>query len=185
MTKEMKITRSQIWADGGGWSNISHRKRFTSLFVASGVYGRTLSWRRTIPADNIPRRFCWIKESNYSMHSTFGRRHDCFRYVYGLTMRSELTSAMCDDWRVYKRHCATHLRKASSDSHCAVVLISRPIESWKKHSPRIYTFPTSISYIMLIRLEWGQILQAIQLSWSVSLSITVVLQKVDIRTEFC
>ena len=34
------------------------------------------------------------KKSNYSTHSTFGGRLDCFRYVYGLTTRLELTRAM-------------------------------------------------------------------------------------------
>ena len=41
-----------------------------------------------------------------------------FRHVYGLTTRSELTTAMCRDRREFCRHCATHLRKVSSDSHC-------------------------------------------------------------------
>ena len=81
---KMKITESQVQADDGEWSNNSHRKRFRSLFVAAAVWGRALSWRRTIPEDNIPRHFSEIKESNYSTHSTFGRRHYCFRHVYVL-----------------------------------------------------------------------------------------------------
>ena len=116
--KETKITGSQVWADDGGWSNTSHRKRFRSLFVAAAVCGWALSWRRTIPVDNIPRSFFWIKESNYSMHSAFGGRFYCFKHVYGLTTRSELTNAMWRDRRAYCKHCPTHLRKASSDSHC-------------------------------------------------------------------
>ena len=60
-----------------------------------------LSWRRTIPEDNILRRVFWIKELNYSMHSTFGGRLYCFRHVYELTTRSELISAMCRDRRAY------------------------------------------------------------------------------------
>ena len=55
--------------------------------------GGALSWRRTISEDNIHRRLLWMKESNYSTHSTFGGRH--FRHVYGLTTRSELSRAMC------------------------------------------------------------------------------------------
>ena len=51
--------------------------------------------------------------------STFGGKLYCFRHVYGLTMGSELTNAMCCNRRTYERHCATHLRKASSDSHCS------------------------------------------------------------------
>ena len=54
-----------------------------------------LSWRRTVPEDNIPCCFFWIKESNYSMHSTYGRRLYCFSHVCGLTTQSELTSVMC------------------------------------------------------------------------------------------
>ena len=87
---------------GGSWWVIKHfpSKTLRSLFVAAAVCGRALPWR-TIPEDNIPRRFFWIKESNYSMHSTFGRRLYCFRHVYGLTMRSKQTSAMCRDRRAY------------------------------------------------------------------------------------
>ena len=116
--KEIKITGSQVWADDGGWSNTFHRKRFRSIFIAAAEWGRAVSWRRTISEDNIPRRFLLIKESNYSTHSTFGGKLYCFRHVYGHTTRSELTSATCRHRRAYYRHCATHLRKASSDSHC-------------------------------------------------------------------
>ena len=99
---DMKITGSQVQADDGGWSNNIHQKRFRSLSVAAAVYGWALSWRRTIPEDNIPRHLFWIKEWNYNTHSTFGGRLYCFRHVYRLTTWSELTSAMCRDWRVYR-----------------------------------------------------------------------------------
>ena len=68
--------------------------------------------------DNIPHLLFWIKESNYSTQSTFSGRLYCFRHVYGLTMRTELTSAICRNRQAYYRRCATHLRKASSDSCC-------------------------------------------------------------------
>ena len=90
----MKITGSQVRADDDGWSNTSHRKHFRSLFFSAAVCGRALSSWRTIPEDNIPHRLFWIKESNYSMHSIFGGRLYCFRYVYGFTRSSELTK--CD-----------------------------------------------------------------------------------------
>ena len=54
-------------------------------FLAAAVCGRSLSRRRKIPEDNFPRRLFWIKESNYSTHSTFGGRLYCFRHVYGLS----------------------------------------------------------------------------------------------------
>ena len=61
-----------------------------------------LSWRTTIPENNIPRLFFfWIKTSNYSTHSTFGGTLYLFRHVYGLTTSSELTSALCRDRRAY------------------------------------------------------------------------------------
>ena len=101
MMKEMKIIGSQVQVDDGGWWNTSHRKCFRSLFVAAAVCGRALSWRRTIPEDNILHHFFWIKESNYSMHSTFDGRSYCFRHVYRLTTHSELTSVMCCDRRTY------------------------------------------------------------------------------------
>ena len=71
---DKKITGSQVLADDGGWSNTSHRKRFRSLYVAAVVCGRALSWRRTIPEDNIPRLFWKELAGDY-----------CFRHVYGLT----------------------------------------------------------------------------------------------------
>ena len=37
----------------------------------------------------------------YITHSTFGENLYCFRHIYGLTTRSELTSAMCRDRRAY------------------------------------------------------------------------------------
>ena len=67
-----------------GWSNTSHRKCHRSLFVAAAVYSQALSWRRTIPEDNIPPRLFWIQESNYSTQFTFGGRFYCFIHVYGL-----------------------------------------------------------------------------------------------------
>ena len=100
----MKITGSQVRADGGGWSNTSDRKRFRSLFVAAAVCGGTLSWGRTIPEDIIPRRWFWIKESKYSTYSTFGGSLYCFRHVCGFTTRSELTRARSEisvgEWAV-------------------------------------------------------------------------------------
>ena len=56
---------------------------------------------QSIPEVNIPRHLFWLKELNYSMHFTFGRRLYCFWHVYRLTTRSELTSAMCCDRRAY------------------------------------------------------------------------------------
>ena len=75
---------------GGWWWVIKHfhRKSFRSLFVASAVCGRALSWRRTIPEDNIPRRWFWIKEYNYSTQSIFGGRLYSFGQINGLTTRS-------------------------------------------------------------------------------------------------
>ena len=96
-----------------------------------------LSWRRTIPEDNISRRFFWIKESNYSMHFVSGGRLYCFRHVYGFTTRSSMTNAMCrGDRRAYLTYCATHLSKASSDSHCdSNIATDRTLE--KKYSRRV------------------------------------------------
>ena len=110
--------REPFRADDGWWSNTSHRKRFRSLFAAAAVCGRTMYWR-TIPEDNIPCRFLWIKQSNYSTHSTFGGRLYWFRHVYGLTTRSELT-----------RDIAQHIW-AKLHLILTVVVISRPIELWK------------------------------------------------------
>ena len=76
------------------------------------------------------------KEPNYSTHSTFGRRLYCFRNVYGLTTRSELTSAMCRDRQAHQRYCATHMRKASSDYHCGSTFATD--RTLKKKSPRTY-----------------------------------------------
>ena len=107
--KGLKITVSQVRADDGGWSNTSHRKRFRSPYVAAAVCDRALSWRRTIPEDNIPRRLFWIKESNYSTHSKFGGRLYCFRRVYGLSTCSELTIMRCVVIDGHTRDIAQHI----------------------------------------------------------------------------
>ena len=99
--KEMQITGSQVRVDDGGWPNTSQRKLFRSLFVAAAVCGRAISWRRTIPEDNIPRCLFWIKESNYSTYFTFGGRDYSLGHVYCITACSEMTNAMCRDWRAY------------------------------------------------------------------------------------
>ena len=128
--EEMKTTGSQVRADGGGWSNTSDRKRFRSLFVAATVCGGTLSWGRTIPEDIIPRRWFWIKESNYSTHSILGGRIHCLRHVYKLTTRSELTiQYVAIDW--HTRDITQHIC-AKLHMILTVVLISLPIGPWKK-----------------------------------------------------
>ena len=75
-------------------------------FLKWNCFRHTMRASIVMKKDNIPRRFFWIMESNYSTHSTYGRRLYCFRHIYGLTTRSELT------------HCTTHLHKVSSDCHC-------------------------------------------------------------------
>ena len=45
--------------------------------------------------------YSFVDELNYSMHFTSGGRLYCFRHVYVLTTRSELTSAMWRDRRAY------------------------------------------------------------------------------------
>ena len=56
---------------GGWWWVIKHFPSKTVQEPLCVVCGRALSWMRTIPENNIPHRFFWIK-SNYSIHSTFG-----------------------------------------------------------------------------------------------------------------
>ena len=99
---------SQIRVNNGGWSNTFQGKCFRSLFLAAAMCGRALSWRSTVPEDNIPCRFFWIAESNYSTLSTFRGRLYCFGHVYGLTT---LRTDMYDVSR-------STLCKASFYSHC-------------------------------------------------------------------
>ena len=69
-----------------------------------------------------------IKKLNYSMHFTFSGRYYCFRDIYMLTMRSELTGEMWRDRRAYYRHCRKlHLI-------FTLVLIPWPIRPWKRKS---------------------------------------------------
>ena len=131
MRKEMKITGSQVRVDDDGWSNTSHQKCFRSPFVASAVCDQALSWRRTIPEENIPRRLFWIKELNYSTHFTFGRRLYCFRHVHVLTICIQNWQVQCDMIDGYSRDTAQHIC-AKLHLFFTVVLISRPIGSWKK-----------------------------------------------------
>ena len=127
--KEMKITGSQVRADDGGWSNTSHRKRFRSPFVAAALCGRTLSWWRTIPEDNISRRIFWIKKSNYSTQSIFGGRllfYACLRAHYALRTDKCNVSRSTGIRDIAQHICAKlHLT-------LTVVLISRSIGPWKK-----------------------------------------------------
>ena len=125
MRKEMKMTGSQIRADDGGWSNTTHRKRFGSLFVAAAVCGRALSWRRTIPEANNTRRLFWMKESNYSSHSTFGGRLYCLGMFTG-SLRTQNWQMRCVAIDGHTRDIAQHI---CSKLHLilTVVLISRPI----------------------------------------------------------
>ena len=132
--KEMKIIGSQVPACDCGWLNTSHRKRFRSLFVAAVVCSWALSWRRTIPEDNVPRSLLWIKESIYGTYSTFGRRDYSFRHVYRAHYMHRTDK--CDVLRstsildIVQHICAKlHLI-------LTVVLISWPIGPWKKNSPR-------------------------------------------------
>ena len=74
---------------------------------------------------NIPHHLFWIKESNYSKHSTYGRRLYCFRHVYMLTTGSDLTRAMCRDWLACHICAKLHLI-------LTVVLILQLIRPWKK-----------------------------------------------------
>ena len=72
-----------------------------------------------------------IKESNYNTHSTFGGILYCFSYVYGLTMRSELTSAMCRDrWAYRYRHRFWHLFLIIWPSQWATVWLLIPNPHW-------------------------------------------------------
>ena len=127
--KRWKSQGAKSGVNDGRWSNTSHRKLFRSLFVAAAVCDRVLLWRKTIPVDNIPRSLLRIKESNCSMHSTFGRRLYSFRHVYKLTTHSELTSMMCCDHQVYERYSAIDIC-AKLHLILTVVLILQPIGSW-------------------------------------------------------
>ena len=133
----MKITWSQVRADDGGWSNTYHRKHFRSLFVAAAVCSRALSWRRTIPEDNIPRRLFWIKESNYSTHSTFVAR----LYFLGMftCLRAQKSHVRCVAIDGNTRDIAQHIC-AKLHLILTVVLILQPIALWKKNSRRIIKF---------------------------------------------
>ena len=107
----MKITGNQVRADDGRWSHTSHRKRFRRIFVAASVCGRVLSWRRTIPEDNIPRLLFWNK---------------------GIELQHALHWVMIDG---HSRDIAQHIC-AKVHLILTVVLISRSIGPWK-NSPRI------------------------------------------------
>ena len=128
--KEMKITENQVRADDGRWSNTSNRKRFRSLFVVAAVCGRALLWRRTIPEDNITRRLFWIKESNYSTHSTFGERLYSLGMLTG-SLRAQNWQVRCVAIDRHTRDIAQHIC-AKLHLILTVVLNSRPIGHWKK-----------------------------------------------------
>ena len=110
MRKKMKITGSQLWADDCGWSNTSHRKHFRSLFVAAIVSGRALSWKRTVPEDNIRRRLFWIKESNYTTHSHLSRNSIVLDMFTG-SLHAQNWQLQCLAMDILET-----LRKSSSDS---------------------------------------------------------------------
>ena len=134
-SKELKITGSQVREVDDVWSNTSHRKRFRSLFVAAAVCGRALSWRRTIPEDNIPRRLSEIKESNYSTHSAFGGR---LSFLVCLRTQYALKTEKCDVWR--SMGTLVTLRNTHEQRNLLILtvfIISRPIGPWKNNSPLI------------------------------------------------
>ena len=98
--------------------------------MAPAVCGRTLSWRRTISEDNILCRLFWIKKSNYSMHSTFGRTLYCFRMFTG-SLRTQNWQVRCVVIDGHTRDIAQHIC-AKLHLILTVVLILRPIGPWKK-----------------------------------------------------
>ena len=162
--KEMEITGSLVRADNGGWSNTSHRKRFRILFVAAAVRGRALSWRRTIPDVNIPRRLFWINESNFSAHSTFGGRLYCFRHVYGLTTRSVRCVAIDGHTRDIAQHIWAKLNLILT-----VVLILRPIGHWKKIIPLILIDQCNWNFVWYLfsrpKIDCRKTIKFLQLIW--------------------
>ena len=119
------------------WVTKHHWKRFRSLFLAAAVCGRALSWRRTIPENNIPRRLFWIKESNYSTCSTFGGRLYCLGMFTG-SLRAQKWQVLCVAIDGHTRDIVQHIC-AKLHLILTVVLILRLIGPWKKNSPRSYT----------------------------------------------
>ena len=101
----------------------------------------SMSWRRTIPEDNIARRLFLTKESNYSAHSTFDER------LYWLGMFTG--SLRAQNWQVryvaidwYTRDIAQHICTRLHPI-LTVVLISRPIGHEKnslRKIAKIYKF---------------------------------------------
>ena len=165
----MKITRRQVWADDGGWSNTSHRKRFRSIFVAAAVCGGTLSWGRTIPEDIIPRRWFWIKEPNYSSTPHLAGDSIILGMFTG-SLRAQNWQVRCVAFDGNTRDIAQHIC-AKVHLILIVVLISRPIGPWKKNSPRI--FQNFMIFIHRILKLWK--IKSIQNINSTGLLVTEIL----------
>ena len=129
----MKITGSQVRADDGGWSNTPHRNRFRSLFVAAVVCDRALSWRRTIPENNIPRRLFWKRNRITTRTPHLGGDYGLGTFTDSL--RAQNWQVRCVAIDGHTRDIAQHIC-AKLHLILTVVLISRPIGPWKNY-PRM------------------------------------------------
>ena len=133
-SKEMKITGSQVRADDGGWSNTSKRKRFRRLFVAAAVCDRALSWRRTMPDDNIPSLV--MNKGIELQQALHIWRETIVLGMFTGSLRAQNWHVLCVAIDGHTRDIAQHIC-AKMHLNLTVVLISRPIGPWKKNSPRI------------------------------------------------
>ena len=136
----MAMYYSQVWADDGGWSNTSHRKHFRNLLIATAVCGRALSWRRTIPEDNILRHLFWIKESYYSTYSTFGRR-DIVLGMFTGSLRTQNWHMRCEEIDGHTRDIAQCICAELRLILTVVLILQLIVPLKKKNSPPTLTRP--------------------------------------------
>ena len=99
--------------------------------ITTGPPGPT---RRTVPENNFPRRLFWIKESNYSIHSTFG--------IFTGSLRAQNWHMWCIAISRHTKDIAQHIC-AKLNLILTVVLISRSIGPWIKKKKK----PSYINYV--------------------------------------